>query len=145
MENKYSLNNLQDIVVPEQPPLWPLANELWWLLVLLLIIFAVIIFQWRQSKKRNAYRLMGLALLETTNTVHDVSVILKRVALAVYPREQVASLYGEEWASFLRRTYKRRDFSIITGAEPDQPVDRKIIKLAASWIQHHRVPRSEGT
>ena len=140
MDNQYSLNNMYDLALPGQPALWPPANELWWLLMLLLLMFVIIIYHWRQSRKRNAYRLAGLALLETASTVHDVSVVLKRVALAAYPREQVASLYGEQWAEFLQRSYKRRNFSIITGSEPGQPVDRKVLKLAASWIQHHRVP-----
>lgn len=142
MDDKYSLNNLYDIVVPEQPPLWPLASEVWWLLLMLVVLVAVMVFQWRQAKKRNAYRLAGLALLQGADTVHDVSVILKRVALSAYPREQVASLYGEDWAGFLQQTYKRRNFSIITQSEMNQPADRKMIKLAASWIQHHRAPPS---
>lgn len=142
MDDRYSLNNLYDIVVPEQPPLWPLANEVWWLLALLAMVVAVVVFQRRQAKKRNAYRQAGLALLEGASTVHDVSVILKRVALVAYPREQVASLYGEEWAGFLQQTYKRRNFSIITQAETNQPADRKVMKLAASWIVHHRASSS---
>ena len=101
MDEKYSLTNLRDIVPPDAPPLWPLATEAWLLLLILASIAAIFIYQRRQAKKRDAYRRAGLALLDGVSTVHDVSVVLKRVALAAYPREQVASLYGEDWSTFL--------------------------------------------
>ena len=68
------------------------------LLAILASIAFILIYQRRQARKRDAYRRAGLALLDGVSTVHDVSVVLKRVALAAYPREQVASLYGEDWA-----------------------------------------------
>jgi hypothetical protein len=65
---------------------------------------------------------------------------MKRVALAAFPREQVASLYGEEWAAFLRETCPRGRFpeTITTdaGAEPDAA----LVAFAGTWIRHHRVP-----
>jgi len=138
MDEKYSLGNLRDIVPPDAPPLWPLATEVWLLLIILLSAISIFIYHRRSTKKRNAYRHAGLTLLDSANTVHDVSVVLKRVALAAYPREQVASLYGEDWAAFLRQTY-RRDFTLITQANPDEPASRKVIRLAGGWIKHHRV------
>jgi hypothetical protein len=139
MDEKYSLNNLRDIVPPDAPPLWPLATEAWLLLVILASIATILIYQRRQAKKRYAYRLDGLALLDGVSTVHDVSVVLKRVALAAYPREQVASLYGEDWATFLRQTCHRRDYSLIAQTNPDDPASREVIQLADGWIKHHRV------
>jgi len=139
MDEKYSLNNLRDIVPPDAPPLWPLATEAWLLLLMLASSAIILIYQRRQAKKRNAYRRAGLALLDGVSTVHDVSVVLKRVALAAYPREQVASLYGEDWATFLRQTCNRRDYSLILRANPDDQASRDAIQLAGDWIKHHRV------
>ena len=139
MDEKYSLNNLRDIVPPDAPPLWPLATEAWLLLLMLASSAIILIYQRRQAKKRNAYRRAGLALLDGVRTVHDVSVVLKRVALAAYPREQVASLYGEDWATFLRQTCQPRDYSLILRANPDDPAGREVIELAGGWIRHHRV------
>ena len=139
MDEKYSLNNLREIVPPDAPPLWPLATEAWLLLLMLASSAIILIYQRRQAKKRNAYRRAGLALLDGVSTVHDVSVVLKRVALAAYPREQVASLYGEDWATFLRQTCHRRDYSLILRANPDDPASREVIQLAGGWIKHHRV------
>jgi hypothetical protein len=139
MDEKYSLNNLREIVPPDAPPLWPLATEAWLLLLMLASSAIILIYQRRQAKKRNAYRRAGLALLDGVSTVHDVSVVLKRVALAAYPREQVASLYGEDWEAFLRQTCHRRDYSLILRANSDDPASREVIQLAGSWIKHHRV------
>ena len=139
MDEKYSLTNLRDIVPPDAPPLWPLATEAWLLLLILASIAAILIYQRRQAKKRDAYRRAGLALLDGVSTVHDVSVVLKRVALAAYPREQVASLYGEDWSSFLRQTCHRHDYSLVLRAKPDDPASREVIQLAGDWIRHHRV------
>lgn len=140
MDEKHSLDNLRDIVLPNPPPLWPPAPEVWLLIAIIVLAAIILFYQWRQVRQRNAYRRAGLALLDGVSTVHDVSVILKRVALAVFPREQVASLYGEEWADFLKQTYASRDFSMIVQAGPDEPASGKVIRLAAAWIRHHLAP-----
>ncbi len=118
MDNEqYSLNNLRDIVVPDPPPFWPPAPGVW---ILLGIVAAVVLFLgWRlyATRKRNAYRKAGLLLLGGARTAHDVSVIMKRVALAVFPREQVASLYGDDWAMFLHKTCPRGQFPKIVGSD----------------------------
>ena len=139
MDEKYSLTNLRDIVPPDAPPLWPLATEAWLLLLILASIAAILIYQRRQAKKRDAYRRAGLALLDGVSTVHEVSVVLKRVALAAYPREQVASLYGEDWVTFLRQTCHRHDYSLVLRAKPEDPASREVVQLAGDWIRHHRV------
>ena len=141
MDERYSLDNLRDIVLPEPPALWPPAPEVWLLLVVVVAAGATLLYQWRRQRQANAYRRAGLELLHRAATLHEISVILKRVALAAFPREQVASLYGEEWAAFLRQTYGRRDFSPLVQVTPDTPADNKARRLAATWIRHHRVPR----
>ena len=139
MDEKYSLNNLRDILPPDAPPLWPLATEVWLLLLILMSSVIIFIYQRHQAKKRDAYRRAGLALLDGVSTVHEVSVVLKRVALAAYPREQVASLYGEDWVTFLRQTCHRHDYSLVLRAKPEDPASREVVQLAGDWIRHHRV------
>jgi len=143
MDNEsYSLSNLRDIVVPDAPAFWPPAPGMW--VALVLVVLALLFAGWRvyMTRQSNAYRRAGLLLLGDAETAHDVSVIMKRVALAAFPREQVASLYGEEWVAFLRATCPRGHFSetITTdaGAEPDPA----LVALAGTWIRHHRVPES---
>jgi len=85
-DDPLSLSNLRGIVIPDEPPIWPLAPGAW--VALALIGFVVLFVAWRihTARRRNAYRKAGLLLLHGVATVHDVSVILKRVALAVFPR-----------------------------------------------------------
>lgn len=114
------------------------------MLGIILLAAGILLYQRRRAIKRNAYRRAGLALLKGAGSMHDVSVILKRVALAAFPREQVASLYGADWSDFLQQTCAGRDFSLIAQAEPDAAASRNVIRLATAWIRHHRVTGHEA-
>jgi len=111
-----------------------------------IVVVVVLFVGWRlhATRKRNAYRRVGLLLLGGARTTHDVSVVMKRVALAVFPREQVASLYGDDWAVFLHRTCPRSDFSEMVTTDAGTELDQELIELAGIWIRHHRVPESRA-
>ena len=136
---QYSLSNLRDIVIPDGPGLWPLAPGAWVVLCIITVLVLIILWQWISSRKRNAYRRAGMALLGNAKTVHDISVLLKRVALAVFPREQVASLYGNDWVDFLKQTCPESRFSEKDIADSDTEANIELIKQAGFWIRHHRV------
>ena len=133
-DDQYSLDKLRDIVIPEPPPLWPLAPGMWVLLGLIFLTLLLIAWRWRVARKRNAYRKAGLVLLNIARSTQDISVLMKRVALAAFPREAVASLYGDEWTAILKETCPRSDFSALTTTDPDGVPDSIVIGLAASWI-----------
>jgi len=139
-EDAASLQNLRDIVVPEPPPLWPPAPGVWILLVIVLAVVVALFLWWWRARQQNAYRRAGLALLGGARTSRDINIILKRVALAAWPRSEVAPLYGDDWTAFLDSSCSRTRFSslgkIHDGAEPTRDVQR----LARTWIRHHRAP-----
>ena len=139
-QDSASLQNLRDIVVPEAPPLWPPAPGVWVLLVIILAVVLALFLWWWRARQRNAYRRAGLALLENAGTTRDINIILKRVALAVWPRAEVAPLYGDDWTGFLDNSCSRTRFSSLgvvdDGAEPS----RDLQTLASTWIRHHRAP-----
>jgi hypothetical protein len=135
-----SLQNLRDIVVPEPPPLWPPAPGVWVLLVIALAFVVALFLLWRRSRARNAYRRAGLALLETARTVREVNVVLKRVALAAWPRPKVAPLYGDDWARFLDGCGARTRFSSFGTNDDAVEPPRELRRMAQRWIQHHRGP-----
>lgn len=138
--DQYNLNNLRDIVIPDPPPFWPPAPGVW--VALGIVVVMVLLVGWRLHavRKRNAYRKSGLLLLRSAETAHDVSVVVKRVALAVFPREQVASLYGEGWVAFLHRTCPRSYFAALVTSDASAKADEELVELAGIWIRHHRVP-----
>jgi len=133
-----SLDNLSDIIIPDPVSFWPLGQGFYLLLLALVIAGILCCYISLQRYRINQYRRVGLGLLEHATTVHDVSVILKRVALAAFPREKVASLYGIEWVEFLRLTCPGCDLARLTQSPEDKP-DRELVQTAAIWIRKHRV------
>lgn len=138
-----SLDNLYDIVIPDGPAWWPLAPGAWVLILLGVFLLLVIGYRLYLLWDRNRYRRAGLHLLDDAATEYEVSVILKRVALAAYPREQVASLYGAEWLTFLHQTCPRAGFPEDFGGHQSRKVSRDLIDSAAGWIKHHRSPSAD--
>jgi hypothetical protein len=136
---RYSLSNLRDIVLPDTPGFWPPAPGVWIVLGILAAVLIIICWKWFSFRKRNLYRKAGLALMGNVKTVYDLSVLLKRVALAVFPREQVASLYGKDWVDFLNQTCPECNFSEEVMKNPGNEVGRRLLKTSHSWIKNHRI------
>ena len=125
--------DLNDIVEPSSVGLWPLAPIP---LMLLLLGFSALLFtagtawiRWH----RNAYRREALRLLNNTTETGATRVLLKRVALAAWPREMIAPLYGNEWIDFLNGSCGRSTFK--AGMEFNELSAQAVI-----WIKHHRRP-----
>jgi hypothetical protein len=134
----YSLSDLRDIVVPDPPPVWPPASGVWVVLGLVMAVVLVVCWRLHVAWKRNAYRRAGLVLLGEVGTAHDVSVVLKRVALAVFPRQQVASLHGDDWVAFLNETCSRGHFSGMGVVNSSAQASPQLVERAGIWIRHHR-------
>ena len=133
-----SLEKLNDIVIPDAPAWWPPSPGLWVVLVAVVIMLMLIGYRLYLRWYRNRYRRLGLQLLHAADTEYEVSVILKRVALAAYPREQVASLYGSEWVAFLQQTCPQSAFSDSLAGDQSRTVSQSLKDSAADWIKHHR-------
>ena len=138
MDSLPGLDQLNDIVIPAAPPFWPIAGGAWAVLLIGLYLLAIAVLYRRKKQQDNAYRTVGLSMLKKATTVYDVSILLKRVALATFPREQVASLYGEKWFEFLQATSKKKDYAIVLNADPQAQASKQQKALAAYWIKHHR-------
>ena len=140
MDPNASLANLHDIAVPDPPSMWPPApGVLVLLIVAAALVAALAIFLWRRWAD-NAYRRAGIALLEDARTTRDVNIVLKRVALAVFPRSDVAPLYGDEWAGFLDASCSGARFFGFYGLHDESEVPRDLRSQARTWIRRHRRP-----
>lgn len=141
----YSLTGLRDIIVPDSPSLWPPAPGLWVALGMVILLVCFVAWRIHARVQQNAYRKAGLLLVDEAKSTHDISVALKRVALAAFPREEVASLYGDAWSTFLHATCPREDFQALQRTDEASAADENLIKLASTWIRHHRVPDSQSS
>ena len=138
MSDTSSLSALRAIEVPSAPPFFPPAPEFWLMIAMVSLIAIFAILAVCSHRRKNAYRRAGLVLLEGVRTEHDVSVLLKRVALAAYPRETVASITGRDWVQFLEVTFPATRLEALLDPSEEQPASVMLIESAAEWIKGHR-------
>ena len=142
--DQYSLNNLRDISIPDPPLFWPPAPGVWVAFGMVLATLLFIAWRLHAVRKRNAYRKAGLLLLRSAETARDVAVVLKRVAFAVFPREKVAPLYGQDWVEFLHESCPQNNFSMMLASGAGDAPNKELVKLASIWIRHHHVPAARA-
>lgn len=133
-------------MVPQTPGWWVLAG---WLAAGMLVVA----FKLVKRRRHNRYRREAASLLngigaraasDPSGTAQDIAALLKRTALAAYPRETVASLYGADWAAFLCRT-AGNDPEIVAAADQlafsayrADADGRALVNPARRWIRLHR-------
>jgi len=162
-----SLLNLNDIVLPETVGWWPLAAGWYFLFGLLLMVMAWLIYvsikHWfDNSYRREALQHLQLLTEDIKNTdkrehaLSQLPVLLKRTALSVYPRSQLASLTGEAWHAFLNSKVSQACFTdsdcttldeIAYSAAALDALDRgttdNLLKACRHWLKHHRASQQE--
>lgn len=148
MSDPADLSNLRDIVVPSEVSPWPLAPG-WWIVAAggvfaLGLLAATIVLRHR----RNGYRREALRALEAADA-QNISTVLKRAALAAWPREQVASLSGPAWLAFLDRTGGTTAFTagpghhvetLAFGGTLDEEATDAARAAAQEWLRDHKAP-----
>jgi len=118
----YMLNGLREIALPEPPSYRP--QTIGWAILAVTCLLALTLWSLQQyrSWQRNRYRRVALRQLAELEqrarqpatraaALQELSKLLKRTALATYPRDRVARLHGESWLAFLDRTYDGNDFA----------------------------------
>jgi len=107
------LDGLVELSMPE-PIGWSFDAPGWRALIVVALVYGAY-RSWRrwQQWKANAYRREGLCELNELRQCADwqqrarrLPVVLKSVALHAFPRDQVASLSGDDWIAFLTRANK---------------------------------------
>ncbi len=159
--NQASLDNLNDIVMPETVGWWPLADG-WYVLAGFVVILLVwFVFKSARDWKVNAYRRSALQELQSLTenvknqldhgpSLRKLPALLKRTALSAYPREIVAGLSGEDWLFFLNSKVHKPSFSqdtfntlnqvsYTTGdlSEINNDAVNALVDACRSWIKHH--------
>ena len=99
---------LRDIHLPEPISWWPPAPG-WWLLAGVLLLLGLLGGRWlrgRRQRRLTTAALEHIASLERRDMsdrelAEALSTLIRRVALAHFPRDRVAGLCGEAWLHFL--------------------------------------------
>jgi len=151
-----TLDRLHDIVQPSPVSWWPPAAGWFGLGGVFLVIAVVISGKRFVHYRRDAYRREALDLWSQlpagtsgTELVASVSELLKRTALAVYPRQQVAALTGETWLRFLNETTRYPCFTgpleqiVSSGPYAGDDINlppsaqKALLEAARKWILGH--------
>lgn len=139
---------LDQLVLPPEPaPISMMPETVGWVILGVCALAGLVVglWYWRQNQARNAYRDAALAALDRAgNDPAAVASVLKRCALAAYPRGEVAALSGEDWLSFLDAAVGGEAFSAGPGrALANAPytsgdvADAALIEAARHWIRAH--------
>ena len=142
------LDKLHDFYQPS-PPAWTPQTAGWYTLFAVvgpLLIWAIVhlVRTWFANRYRRV-ALRELPLLQPS----EFSALLKRTALAAWPREKVASLSGAAWLNFLDETSSAEAFhrsphdqieELALRPETLSNGDEHALRGAvAAWIKRHRV------
>lgn len=157
-----SLQNLNDIVLPEAATWWPLANGWYFLFGLLLVFLAWFIYTSIQHRIKNRYRRAALHQLhllaqevnktgKRDSVLRQIPILLKRTALTAYPRRQLASLTGKSWHDFLNsksgtpwftesicHSLDHISYSVGNLDTVDAEAVSELLKACKHWLKHHQ-------
>ena len=110
------MEQLRPMQLPDPVSWWPMAPG-WWLLLVLIIasVFGLLWWLRRRWADPRRYALAKLKNLQAcyfpegsdqTALLTHCNQLLKRTALTLYPRHDVASLSGDAWIAFLLNSSK---------------------------------------
>ena len=159
MNDMGNLQNLNDIVMPDAAPWWPLAPGWYVLAAVVAVVLVVLFIRWQRNRLRNRYRVQALHELSlirqdgSAEALQALPALLKRTALAAWPRAEVAALSGPAWHHFLDDSAAMDRFCSGAGATLDwlaytmsaEPAiagsDREqVLDAAELWLKQHANP-----
>ncbi len=126
------------------------------LMLLLLGAYWLIRYRRRNRYRREALQWLGSRMIALhaqqayMQQLYEADMLMKRIAMKIYGREQVAALQGNEWISFLNRQYRRgglfseADSYLLTDMLYKSPGTANVadtdhfISKTSNWIRYHK-------
>ena len=144
---------LKDIHLPETIGWWPPAIG-WWLLAVLIPLSLVFLY-WLYKRltrktaiktaRNNLVAIKQNSALDNGQKLRELSMLIRRVAISVNPRTEVASLTGRQWLAFLDSSVKGAPFSEGCGqllveapyrnTSPTELEISQLISLCEDWLK----------
>ncbi|MEE4188195.1 MAG: DUF4381 domain-containing protein, partial [Roseobacter sp.] len=104
--------------VPARISMMPQTIGWVWLGAAVCVFSGYALWRWVQWRRATAYRRAALAALRQANDDPvAIAKVLRRTALAAFPRDTVAGLYGERWLAFLDSVTESVKFSGTTAGQ----------------------------
>jgi len=149
---------LKDIHLPEAIGWWPPAIGWWLLAVLIPALIAIVYWIYKRLTRKTAINtakknLAAIKLnpeLDNARKLRELSMLLRRVAISVNPRTEVASLTGRSWLAFLDQSLSGAPFAEGGGqllatapyrnTAPDDQEITQLISLCEDWLKAQTKP-----
>ncbi len=138
---------MHGIVYPEAVNLMPQTVGWQILAIWLVACGAIICVDLARKYRANRYRREAIRLINgieqrDTKAAQEIAALVKRSAIAGFPRSTVASLTGEKWQHFLYQTSQQKlaldEVALLTRAAYDPSVQFDDVReVAIRWIRVH--------
>ncbi len=150
---------LRDIQIPDAIGLWPPAIG-WWILAVLiplLLYLSYKLYKYLTRKtalkaaKKQIKALIISTQLDDKQKLIELSSLMRRTAVSIFPRTEVASLTGNAWLDFLDKNSSTILFNNETGQllidaayrkAPDLNELTALFGLCENWINQQKEPKS---
>jgi hypothetical protein len=144
---------LKDIHLPEAIGWWPPAIGWWLLAVLIPLLITFLYWLYKRLTRRTAIKTAKKNLaaikenpaLDNNKKLRELSVLMRRVAISINPRTEVASLIGRQWLAFLDKSLTAAPFSEGCGqllatapyrnTSPSELEISQLISLCEDWLK----------
>lgn len=150
---------LRDVQIPAEISWWPPAIG-WWVLAILIPLSLYLLFRlYRRLTRKTALKaakkhfkaLQQDTELSEPEKLQALSQLMRRTAISLYPRNDVAGLVGSKWLNFLDKSMPTAQFSSNTGRLLTDALYRSPTKLesliplfalCATWLAQQKEPKT---
>jgi len=137
--------DLEHMKIQEPTPISFSFDTIGWKILALIAILVLffVLYKLVSNYRRNKYRRDAVKLLQSASSLDQGLIVLKKVAMQVYGREQVAALYGAPYWNFLddklnAPIWEDKIHDLNQAVHGNSTLKLEIVKpLIIKWINRH--------